>query len=1131
MSAHEVRPALCGVCPSACWVRAHLEDGRLVRVEPDPDAPAGMFCTLGERSPEIVYSEHRLRHPLRRVGPKGTYEFERTSWDEAMGAIVAHLEETRRRHGPEAACIYTGRGSFELSLCDIFQPADAPISSASSVLFPYGSPNTTGVGALCYVSFAIIAPHVTLGEILVDMYSDYENAELIVVWGGNPATDSPPVDFHQILAARERGAEVVVIDPRRSETARATGAEWVPIRPGTDGALALALINVLLAEDLHDEDFARRWTVGFDELARYVQHFRPEVAEEITGVPAATVRSLARRMARARGVAPAMYSGLEYSDSGVQAIRATLVLWALAGQLDVPGGRNIRMKGNSFPLNRSGLVHNPDVGRAIGRDRFPLYSGYRGESHAIALPDAVLDGQPYPVRDLIVLGGSIITSWPNPRRWEETFAHLDMLVTIDRQLTADAAWADWVLPATTMYEVDSYQTYGPIFRLRERVIEPLGEARNDYRILTELAERLGYDDRYPRTEEDLLRHVLEGSGWSLEQVRAAGGQVQLEAQMMEFRKWEKGLLRPDGQPGFDTPSGKFEIASSILAEHGYDALPVYTEPSEGPLSRPDLAADFPLVFNSGSRVFTDFRSQHHGVPSLARAAPEPTVTLNTTDAAARGIASGDRVEVSTPRGGVTFTAVVTDDILPGAIDAAMGGGGPVGPPAWQDANVNELTDDTRYDPISGFPIYKALLCEVRKTGSGRGQAAAGGADEHHRRLIEQAKTAAPRPRRRVYLDHNATTPVDPEVRAAMEPFLGELCGNPSSLHLFADEVREAVDEARRQIARLLGTTPRRLVVTGGGSEANNLALKGVAWATRERGRHIVTSAVEHPAVLGPCRFLERQGWELDVLPVDRQGRVEPGRLRATLRDDTVLVSIMTANNEVGTIQPIAELAALAHERGALFHTDAVQAAGKIPLDVDEFGVDLATISAHKMHGPKGIGALFVRRGVTLEPLVHGGGQEHGLRSGTENVAGLVGFGRAAQLARARLGEADRLRALRDRLEQAVASEVPGTRLNGDPEARLPNTLSLALPGLRGESLVLYLSRRGIALSSGSACSAGSPEPSHALLAMGLSTEDAHCTVRFSLGHASTSEDIDAAVAALHEVLTDSARSVRFVPCR
>jgi len=1151
--AHETRNGLCGICPAGCFVTATIEDGRLVKVEPQEGHPLGMLCRIGRHSPAIVHDPDRLSYPLRRVGPKGSYDFERISWDEAFGIIVERFNGIKQRSGPEAVAIYSGRGSFDMALCDLFQPSDAAVSSALSVLFPFGSPNTLGVGALCYVSFAMIAPHVTMGEMLITMENDLEQAELIVIWGANPATDSPPLAHRQILTARERGARVVAIDPKRGETAREADAWWIPIRPGTDGALALALIGVLVEEELFDERFAHEWTVGFDDLCQLVQHYRPEQVEGITGVPAAAIRELARLIASARGACPVMYTGLEYSDSGVQAIRAVFTLFALAGQLDVPGGLLFRMKENLFPQNRSRLVKNPDPKRALGRDRFPVYSAYRGESHASVLPQAVLAEEPYPIRALTVVGGSLITAWPAPDLWRRTLSALDFLVTVNRYHTADSAYADIVLPATTYYEMVSYMRYGPLFKIRERLVEPQGEARSDFMILSELARRLGYGDLYPQSEDELLRFALEGTGFTLEGVRGAGGEARLPAAMMQYRKWDKGLLRPDGKPGFNTPSGKFEIASSILAEHGYDPLPVYTEPVEGPLADPELARAYPLVFNSGARSVHDFRTQHHGVRGLSDPHREPPVTMNSGDAAKLGIADGDRVWVESERGRALFTARPTDDMVRGAIDAAMGGGGPLGSAAWRECNVNELTDPHRFDVISGFPVYKALLCRVVKAevgagaevvaarpetatggvmGEGTGDAACG-AFPLTPVLPRQGGEGIGGGRRTIYLDHNATTAVAAEVREAMLPFLGEECGNPSSIHDVGSRARAALDAARRVVAQALNCTARRLVFTGSGSEADNLALRGVAGTSDGSRRQLIVSAVEHPAVLATCRALEKSGFRLTILPVNGAGVVERERLEEVIGPDTLLVSVMFANNETGALQPVRELAAIAHAHGALFHCDAVQGFGRLPLDVEELGVDLLSVSAHKLNGPKGVGALYVGQGVELEPLITGGGQERGFRAGTENVAGIVGFAKAVELAQKWLfGDGwQKVVRLRDRLEEGIAQILPGARANGPRELRLPNTLSMTLPEIRGESLVLSLARKGIAFSSGSACKSGSPEPSPALLAMGLSVQEAHCTVRFSLGPATTEEEIEYLLDALRELLDEMRSAVRFVACR
>ncbi len=1124
---------ICGICPAGCWVEVQKDDGKIVDIRPDTSHSLGMICRRGEHAPEMIYSEHRLRYPMKRVGPKGTHKFERISWDQAYSIITENLNRIKQESGPEAVAVYTGRGAFELSLCDMFQPKGVAVSSASNVLFPFGSPNTMGVGALCYVSFAMIAPHVTMGRMLVNMFTDMENAEMLVVWGANPATDSPPLDMFRLEAAARRGADIVVIDPRRTETVTRTGGQWIPIRPGTDGALALSMIEVLLEEDIHDEDFAENWCHGFDELRTYTQHFTPEVVEEITGVPAETIRGLARRIGRATGACPVMYTGLEYSNSGIQAIRSVLTLFALAGHLDVPGGIGLAMLDTHFPINRSCNQENPDIDLAVARDKVPIYSAYRGESHASGLVDSVLHGDPYRIRGLIVHGASLLTSWPQTPIWRETLSKLDFQVCIDRQLTADAAFADVVLPATTMFEIDSYMVYGPIFRLREKLVEPIGEARNDYLIMAELAHRLGYGELYPQTEEDLIRFALDGSGYTLEDVREAGGWVKIATPMMEYKKWQKGSLRPDGQPGFDTPSGKFEIASTVLEDYGYEPLPKYTEPTEGPRAASELATQFPLVFNSGARPQTDFRSQHHGIKGLAKDNPEPTVELNTLDAAEREIQSGDLVQVQTPRGAVAFRARVTDDISRGCIECNMGGGGPVGPKAWQERNVNNLTDINNYDEISGFPVYKALLAEVVKVEAGTSR--------DRRRVETVAAACGPvilatpkserKPGKRIYLDNNATTEASEQVHQAMAPYLQTVHGNPSSIHSAGRDAREAIETARRSVAQLIRARPRSIVFTGGGSEADNMALKGVAFAHREEGKHIITTTIEHPAILGACRFLERTGYEISYLDVDENGWLAPKLLYDALREDTILVSVMMANNEVGTILPIKELCAVTHERGALFHTDAVQASGKIPVDVRELNVDLLSLSGHKFHGPKGIGALYVKKGVHIEPLVHGGKQENGLRAGTENVAAIAGFGKAADLARLASRNNDELYRLRDRLENGITELIPEARLNGPRENRLPNTLNLTLPELRGESLVVALDQHGISLSSGSACKAGSPDPTHVLLAMGKSDEEAHCAIRLSLSHQTTEADIDATLAALAEVLEEMETTVRFLPCK
>jgi cysteine desulfurase len=359
----------------------------------------------------------------------------------------------------------------------------------------------------------------------------------------------------------------------------------------------------------------------------------------------------------------------------------------------------------------------------------------------------------------------------------------------------------------------------------------------------------------------------------------------------------------------------------------------------------------------------------------------------------------------------------------------------------------------------------------------------------------------------IYLDHNATTPVDPRVFEAMKPYVTEQFGNPSSIYRVGQDVRKTVEDARDILANLLGAAPREVYFTSGGTESDNTAIKGIA-LNRGSG-HIITSAIEHPAVIEVVKWLEKQGFTATYVGVGSDGLVDPDDVRKAIRDDTIAISIMHANNEVGTIQPIEAIAALAHERGIPFHTDAVQTAGKLPIDVQAMGIDLLSLSAHKFYGPKGTGALYVRRETRFDPCVHGGHQERGIRGGTENVAGIIGLGRAAEIALAEMDEESvRIRRLRDKLESGLAERISDIRFNGHREKRMYNTASVIVKYVEGEAMLLNLDYHGVAASSGSACTSGSLDPSHVLLAMGLPAPIAHGSLRFSLGRATTEEGID-----------------------
>lgn len=373
---------------------------------------------------------------------------------------------------------------------------------------------------------------------------------------------------------------------------------------------------------------------------------------------------------------------------------------------------------------------------------------------------------------------------------------------------------------------------------------------------------------------------------------------------------------------------------------------------------------------------------------------------------------------------------------------------------------------------------------------------------------------------RIYFDHNATTPVDPLVVEVMIRALTEDFGNPSSVHYFGQQAKARVDDARGSIAALIGAEPSEVVFTSGGTEADNFAIRGAAEALEPSGRrHLITSGIEHEAVLNTFKALGKRGWKITMLPVDASGILAPDALRAAMTDDTALVSLMHANNEIGTIQPVAALAAIAHERGAVFHTDAVQSAGKIPVDVRALGADLLSLSAHKFYGPKGIGALWIRRGTRMVPFLMGGRQERSRRASTENVPGIMGMGVAAGLARRKLAdEATRVGALRDRLEQRILTTVPRTAVNGARDPRVPNTTNISFERVEAESLLIALDLEGIAVSTGSACSSGTLEPSHVLRAMGLPAHRTQSSIRFSLGAANTEEQIDRVTGLLPRVV-------------
>jgi anaerobic selenocysteine-containing dehydrogenase len=701
MSTMERLPAICGVCPGGCAIIASLENGKLIGAEPDRENPYGALCVRGRAAAEIVYSSDRLTVPLIRAGERGEGKFRRATWDEALNLAARHMQDIRSRYGAPAMMYHYGRGAFEQSVNEF----------GKDWLYPFGSPNVAGVGSLCAVSANILAPLPTFGFRGWNLQRDIESSNLIVAWGANPLTDSPPFTLPKIINAQKRGAMLIAIDPMRSDIA-ARAQEWLPVRSGTDGALALGMLRVVINENLYDREFVDKWTVGFDQLKEYVQSFTPEEVERITKTPAMSIVKLARDIAAAKHASLIMYTGLEYTNSGVQNIRAVLLLWALTGNLDVPGGLRISPAPNRKPPV-AGI--KPPLGVArIGAKEYPAFDELVANAQYMEMPKAVLQSDPYPVKGILINGASTLVNYPQPEILEDAYRRLDFLAVIDIFMTKDALFADVVFPAASMFEKLSYQRYADYARLRNRVIEPLAESRNDLLILAALAERLRYGHMLPQSEEAALQKAFAGNPELLKRLKANPAGVKLESNEGQYKKWEIGLLRPDGKPGFDTASGKVEIASSLLAKYGYDALPVYVEPIEGPLASPELAKEYPLVLNTGARLIHTFRSQHLNIPALVKIQKKPLVLIHPADAKKRGIIDGDKVNVRTKRGSVALWAKVTDAVVPGGVEVNVGGGSPIQVEAWRKANVNVLADFYNRDPISGFPIFKALLCEIEK---------------------------------------------------------------------------------------------------------------------------------------------------------------------------------------------------------------------------------------------------------------------------------------------------------------------------------------------------------------------------------------------------------------------------------
>jgi anaerobic selenocysteine-containing dehydrogenase len=718
--AKRTEKGICGICPANCGVEIGLEDDRIVNIHPWKEHPQGIPCVRGRHAPDIIYSSDRLKTPLKRKGPKGTLDFEAISWDQALDEIAKVIFALKSQYGPECIASFFGRGNFEQSFWQMFTPKEKGFPVGSSIFMPLGSPNAFSVSSICYLAYGVLGSIATFGAPIGILEPDLEDAEVIFVWGTNPATDSPLTRMVRLQAAKKRGAKIIVIDPIRN-TAAKIADRWIPIQPGTDLALIYGILNQCFKKGGVDKSFGKEFCQGFSEFEEYVKQFTLEKLEDITRVSPETIIELAEVFSSNKKISFLAYTGLEYSNSGVNCNRGLLTLWALTGHLDVKGGQCFNLP-IFYPLRKPGVKFPTDI-PPIGGDKYPYFCQIGKGGQFMEFPRSVLRGDPYKIRFLLIGGASILTSFPNTPLFSKALSALDYQVCINRFFSADALYADMVLPATTYFESCSYSGFPPLaplraMQFRKRIIEPLGESRSDYLIYASLAERLGYGYLYPQTEEEMVKFVIADLPFGFDEFKLRSQEGPLSFTKNSFypfeeKKWLSGKLRPDGGPGFNTASGKWEIISSVLKNFGYDPFPSFVEPIEGPHNK-ILAKKYPLTMTTGFRIQSTFRSQHLNITSLLKFQPHAEVLINTNDATPRNISNGDPVKVKTTRGEVQFIARVTNDIIKGVVEVNQGGGSPIQAEGWKESNVNRLTDDNNREPISGFPVLKALLCEVEK---------------------------------------------------------------------------------------------------------------------------------------------------------------------------------------------------------------------------------------------------------------------------------------------------------------------------------------------------------------------------------------------------------------------------------
>ena len=667
--------SICRMCMGFCGIDVHVEKGRVIKATPMKEHPVNRLCVKATAMADWLYSPERITRPMQKADGR----WREIPWDEALGLVTARLENIKKSHGARALVVHTGQPLIGTEVPRI----------AIRFCSLYGTPNYTSGASLCFVAKSL-GHGLTLSNRIFPLSPSYDKTGCIVVWGRNPQ-QSKVDEQANILAAQRRGVKLIVVDPRTTPLAQ-RAALHLPVKPGTDLALALSLLNVIIAEELYDKEFVERWTLGFDELAAHVKDYPPEVAARITGVPAARIEQFARMYATTKPATITQGVSIDHCVNGVQNSRAIAILIAVTGNLDVSGGNIYNAPLGQSSLRVKGMV---SVDQAVGAE-FPIFNKYVSETTAMPVADAILTEKPYPVKAMIVQAANPALTWPDSGKVRRALEELDLLVVSDLFMTETARLADVFLPATAFLErkfTSDYATKGiPLINLSQKAVEPPPDCMEDWQLWAELGRRMGYRDYFPwRNADELFGFLLEPSGVSLEQLEHSPGGI-IYGEISRQRKYE--------DEGLATPSGKIELLSPVLAENGYDPLPTFAPPPPPP-------PDYPFNLITGTRTIAYSHSGYRQLARLRRLVPEPLVEINPQSASRLGITDGETVVLESPQGSITLKASLTGEVPPDVLSIQHG---------WEEANANLLTAFAPHDPISGYPGLKTTPCRVRKIG-------------------------------------------------------------------------------------------------------------------------------------------------------------------------------------------------------------------------------------------------------------------------------------------------------------------------------------------------------------------------------------------------------------------------------